>query len=181
MAPEIHARTPYQGASVDLFACAIILFITFTQHPPFSRAEPQDPFYKLLCANRADLFWKAHSRNKPEGFFSEQFKDLITSMLSFDPTHRLTLAEVKSHPWYNGPVSNLPAIQAEFAQRKARLDADALKKQQEKEIMKKKTNPIIYGGKPKVYRGEGDAEEEKMDLGIKRELEIYIPEISRTT
>jgi serine/threonine protein kinase len=67
MAPEIHAKRPYQGASVDLFAAAIILFIMFTQHPPFTRAEPNDPFYRLLCANRADLFWKAHSKNKPGG------------------------------------------------------------------------------------------------------------------
>lgn len=81
MAPEIHARKPYVGASVDLFASAIILFIMFTQHPPFTKAEPSDPFYRLICANRADLFWKAHSKNKPEGFFSEEFKSLITSML----------------------------------------------------------------------------------------------------
>jgi serine/threonine protein kinase len=87
MAPEIHMRKPYNGASVDLFATGIILFIMFTQHPPFTRAEPSDPFYRLICANRADLFWKAHSKNKPNGaeFFSEEFKSLITSMLAFDP------------------------------------------------------------------------------------------------
>ena len=83
MAPEIHMRKPYQGASVDLFASAIILFITFTQHPPFTKAVPEDPFYRLICANRADLFWRAHSKNKPNGadFFSEDFKNLITAML----------------------------------------------------------------------------------------------------
>jgi len=30
MAPEIHMRKPYSGASVDLFATGIILFIMFT-------------------------------------------------------------------------------------------------------------------------------------------------------
>ena len=30
MAPEIHMKKPYSGASVDLFACGIILFIMFT-------------------------------------------------------------------------------------------------------------------------------------------------------
>ena len=86
MAPEIHMRQPYSGASVDLFASGIILFIMMTQHPPFTKADPNDPFYRLLCANRADLFWKAHSKNKPEGFFSEAFIDLITKMLAFDPS-----------------------------------------------------------------------------------------------
>ncbi len=83
MAPEIHMRKPYHGASVDMFATAIILFIMITGHPPFSKAEPSDPFYRLLCANRADLFWKAHSKNKPGGtaFFSDEFKNLLTSML----------------------------------------------------------------------------------------------------
>ncbi len=65
MAPEIHARKPYIGASVDLFACGIILFIMVTGHPPFIKAEPTDSFYKLLCANRSDLFWNSHSKNKP--------------------------------------------------------------------------------------------------------------------
>ena len=60
MAPEIHMRKPYIGTSVDLFATGIILFIMFTQHPPFTKAVPEDPFYRLICANRADLFWKAH-------------------------------------------------------------------------------------------------------------------------
>lgn len=111
MAPEIHMRKPYNGASVDLFATGIILFIMVTQHPPFTRAEPTDPFYRLLCANRADLFWKAHSKNKPAGFFSEEFKNLITAMLAFDPSHRLSLADIKAHPWVSNPnVAKLEEI-----------------------------------------------------------------------
>jgi serine/threonine protein kinase len=72
MAPEINLKKPYSGASVDLFASAIILFIMTTQHPPFTKAIPDDPYYKLICINRLDIFWKAHARNKPggEAFFS---------------------------------------------------------------------------------------------------------------
>jgi serine/threonine protein kinase len=113
MAPEIHARKPYNGASVDLFATGIILFIMFTQHPPFTRAEPSDPFYRLLCANRADLFWKAHSKNKPNGadFFSEDFKNLMTSMLAYDPAQRPTMEDIRAHPWYtNSNVATLEEI-----------------------------------------------------------------------
>ena len=81
MAPEIHMKKMYNPASVDLFACGIILFIMFAGHPPFNKAEPNDPFYRLLCANRPDLFWKAHEKNKGEDFFPESFKDLTTRML----------------------------------------------------------------------------------------------------
>lgn len=81
MAPEITSRQPYQGPVVDLFALGIILFILYSGHPPFAMAEARDPHYKLLATNRADLFWKTHSGRKPEGFFSDSFKDLITNML----------------------------------------------------------------------------------------------------
>ena len=112
MAPEIHMKKPYNGASVDLFASAIILFIMYTQHPPFSKGEPSDPFYRFIAGNRADLFWKAHSRNKLNGeaFFSDNFKNLITAMLQFDPSHRLSMAEVKAHPWYLGEVASIEDI-----------------------------------------------------------------------
>lgn len=39
MAPEIHAKAPYIGSSVDLFASAIILFIMLSGTPPFSKAD----------------------------------------------------------------------------------------------------------------------------------------------
>jgi hypothetical protein len=79
MAPEIHLKQPYQGPTVDVFAAAIILFIMVAAHPPFTTAVATDPFYRCLAANRADVFWKTHSKNKPgkEGYFSEEFKDLI--------------------------------------------------------------------------------------------------------
>jgi len=81
MAPEILNKQPYQGQVVDLYAVGIILFILYAQHPPFTQASTQDSYYKLLATNRADLFWKMHASRHPEGFFTEHFKDLITSML----------------------------------------------------------------------------------------------------
>jgi serine/threonine protein kinase len=107
MAPEIHMRKPYSGESVDLFAAGIILFIMYTQHPPFTCAKPEDPFYKLICANRHDLFWRAHSKNKPEGFFSESFINLINGLLQFDPSQRPSMAQVRQDPWVTGPIPTL--------------------------------------------------------------------------
>ena len=40
MAPEIHLGKEYEGARVDLFASAIILFVILTQRPPFTSANP---------------------------------------------------------------------------------------------------------------------------------------------
>jgi hypothetical protein len=57
MAPEIHMKLPYKGESVDLFAAAIILFITYTGTPPFSKADPRDPYFKLIYGGKTDTFW----------------------------------------------------------------------------------------------------------------------------
>jgi len=81
MAPEIIEKRPYQGHNVDLFAVAIILFIFYTGHPCFFQsASKDDPFYSLIYNNQSPQFWQHHSNNKPEGFFEEEFKDLLTNM-----------------------------------------------------------------------------------------------------
>jgi len=104
---------------VDLFAAAVILFIMVSAHPPFSTAEPSDPFYRCIAASRADIFWRTHCKSKEEGdsFFSEEFKDIVQSMLQLDPAHRPTIPEVLAHPWMKGDVPTREEIQAEFSQR----------------------------------------------------------------
>jgi len=100
MAPEIHLAKPYTGPGVDLFAAAIILFVMVSQRPPFNSPNPQDPHYRLLAADRADLFWKAH--DEAEGgasIYSADFKDLFNKMTRLNPAQRLNMAEVLSHPW----------------------------------------------------------------------------------
>ncbi len=53
--------------------------------PPFGRAFPADPYYKLMCTKKQRTFWAAHCRNKPGRgkYYSKSFKDLLTKMLSF--------------------------------------------------------------------------------------------------
>ena len=66
MAPEILEEKEYSPAKTDVYSCGIILFISVSQHFPVNnRADMNDSYYKLVIANRFDLFWKFHSRNKP--------------------------------------------------------------------------------------------------------------------
>jgi len=95
MAPEIHAKIPYKGEAVDLFAAAIILFITYAGTPPFNKADPKDPYYRLLTNKKYDTFWNAHSKGKPKDYFSNNFKNLVNAMLAYDPKERLSLEEIK--------------------------------------------------------------------------------------
>ena len=150
MAPEIHLRKPYSGTSVDLFAAGIILFIMISGSPPFAKADPRsDPHYKLFCANKHDIFWKAHERNKPkqpgqETFYSLEFKDFINGLLSLEPSARPTMEQIKGHPWFTGPTVDTNALKLEFLQRKKMVDAELQKqreaKQKEKLMAKMQTN-----------------------------------------
>lgn len=112
MSPEIHLKKMYNGTVADLFASAVILFIMIAQHPPFTRAEAHDPFYKPIIENNHDLFWHLHSKNKPSSgkFFSDDFKFLISAMLAYAPEQRLSLSEIKGHPWYNGETATYEEV-----------------------------------------------------------------------
>lgn len=148
MAPEIHSKAPYIGSSVDLFAAGIILFIFFTGHPPFNHAKATDSYYNLICMNNHERFWTYHARKKPNGinFFSPDFISLVNAMLAFDPTQRLSIAEIKAHPWYKGEVPTSDQVESEFSERKAKVDAEVEKKKKEIEMKKQqaqaRTQPI---------------------------------------
>lgn len=140
MAPEIHLKKPYSGASVDLFAAGIILFILISGTPPFAKADPRsDPHYKLLCTGKQDIFWKAHERQKPkkagqETFYSAEFRDLLNTMLAAEPAERLTIEKIKAHPWYNGEIKEAGDLKTEFIKRKKLVDAEL---QAQREIKEK--------------------------------------------
>lgn len=149
MAPELILKQAYQGHCVDLFALGIILFILYSGHPPFNQAHPNDPHYKLLATNRADLFWKQHQNNKPQGFFSEEFKDLITNMLQLKPETRPSLADCVGHAWMQGTCATAEAVRSEFAGRQK-----TIKGQQAAEAAQKASARQNHTATRPVRRGE---------------------------
>lgn len=134
MAPEIHLKQPYQGRSVDLFAAAIILFIMVAAHPPFTTAEPNDPFYRCIAASRADIFWRTHCKSKEEGdkFFSEEFKELVQAILQLDPVHRPSIPEILAHTWMQGEMPTDEEIREEFIRRDLMVKEQLQKEKEEK-------------------------------------------------
>ena len=103
MAPEIPTKN-YEGKKVDIFAAGVILFIMYAGHPPFGKASSNDPHYNLLKTKNYSTFWKAHSKRKPVGYFSETFKDLFTRMVAFDPNERPPIEEIANHSWVKKDV-----------------------------------------------------------------------------
>lgn len=193
MAPEINLKTAYSGASVDLFAAAIVLFIMVTGHPPFNKADPKDPYYLLFCTNRHQRFWELHNRNKPKGFFTKDFVSLMNGMLAFDPTQRLSISEIISHPWFNEPTASTAEVREYMSKNKATVDEDLRKEREEAESKKKlkQTMRSGAGANPKggyrsttasqkafleeneEYRRFQDVKSINLDLTLERTLPIY--------
>ena len=46
-------------------------------------------------------------------------------MLQYDPTHRLSLEEVKSHPWFTQTAPDNEMVKKEFTRRKVKVDNEA--------------------------------------------------------
>ena len=93
MAPEIHEELPYEGAQVDLFAAGVILFIMKSGHPPFGMANKSDPYYKLFL-KKPKKFWKFHEKTLGKGFYSNDYKVLLTKMFSYNPKKRPTIDNI---------------------------------------------------------------------------------------
>lgn len=87
MAPEIPTKN-YEGTSADIFAAGVILFIMYAGNPPFEKAAPNDPYYRLIKDKNYPVFWKAHSRRRPANFFSDEFKNIFVSMVAYNASER---------------------------------------------------------------------------------------------
>jgi len=92
---------------------------------PFNNSSYTDPYYSRLCKKDSNQFWKIFPGSKN---VSQEFKgkilfsvpyllDLIEKMMRSDPTKRITIYEIKSHPWYLGPVPSYEEVKAEMSKR----------------------------------------------------------------
>lgn len=62
----------------------------------------------------------------PKGFFSDEFIDLMTNMLAYDPGSRLSMAEIIGHPWMvNGKTATEQEVFADFQQREKEINGEA--------------------------------------------------------
>jgi len=120
MAPELFSTKPYIGEKADLYSAGVLLFIMVARHPPFKVAAIQDARYKLFCFQN-EMFWKNMAVGKPPGTFSTELKGLVNGLLAFNPSMRLSIAEIKSHPWYNGPIMSKEEITKELTERHTKL------------------------------------------------------------
>jgi len=95
MSPEIYQNSePFDAFSVDMWAAGVILFLMLTGFPPWERACTTDERFHYMTAGYLVQMlteWKIG--------LSSDAMDLLQRMLFLDPKDRLSLDQVRAHPW----------------------------------------------------------------------------------
>jgi serine/threonine protein kinase len=100
MSPEIFKnKDPFDGYAVDMWAAGVILFLMLTGFPPWERACQTDERFRYMTAG-----YMVQMLSEWEVGLSGDAMDLLQRMLFLDPKDRLSLDQVRAHPWMvNGP------------------------------------------------------------------------------
>lgn len=179
MAPEIQSKN-YVGTQVDIFSAGVILFIMYTGTPPFEKTTSNDSYYRLIKEKNYITFWSAHSKRKPAGFYTDDFKDLVNRMLEYNPLERITLVEIAQHPWAKGPVLTQGELNAEFMIRKKKIEEERQRAEAEKERQKAMRADAV-DNRSAFVRGEEEVDphlklfldELEKEVGKERQLKLH--------
>ena len=100
-APEIIIGEPYFGPTADIWSSGVILYAMVCGKLPF-----KDKDTKTLLSDVANkLYFPSR--------ISEQCRDLIKGILRFNPKDRLTLENIKAHPWMAIRPVSTPSLSPE--------------------------------------------------------------------
>lgn len=87
---------PFDTEKADTFAVGVIMYLLQFRNPCFKDADiTKDKNFKELIYNQKLAF---HLKNTDA---SEEYQQLVTSLLAYNSNKRLSLAELDKHPYLN--------------------------------------------------------------------------------
>ncbi|KAJ5076815.1 serine/threonine-protein kinase gin4-related [Anaeramoeba ignava] len=97
--PEVVRGIPYDGMASDVWSCGVILYALLIGRLPFD----DNNLTKVLQKVEQGVYTIPNT-------LSQNKVDLIQRMLTVDPKQRITISEIKKHPWFrsNFPDGYLP-------------------------------------------------------------------------
>lgn len=88
-APEILLAQNYTGSEVDIWSCGVILYAMLTGSLPFQDADKSVVVESIV-----------NGTYSPPENVSLEARDLVMKMLRVNPVQRITIPEIKRHPWF---------------------------------------------------------------------------------
>jgi serine/threonine protein kinase len=104
-APEIKDKKVKFPMLADIYSAGIILFLLKNGYLPCFETEKIYGYdlYKLLLED-IEGFWQAHVALDGADTFDNDFKILFRGMVAKNPEERMSIAEIRTSNWYNGPI-----------------------------------------------------------------------------
>ena len=108
--PEMVAGKKYNGFKIDVWSCGIILYAMLCGYLPFEDSDNEILFKKILeCKLTFPSYIKSES------------KDLIKKILVTDPEKRITIPQIKEHPFF---IKGKELFEQEFSICQATKDSE---------------------------------------------------------
>ncbi|KAF3331973.1 Serine/threonine-protein kinase SAPK4 [Carex littledalei] len=108
IAPEVLSRREYDGKLADVWSCGVTLYVMLVGAYPFE--DPDDP--KNIRKTIGKIM-QVQYKMPDYVHISQECKQLIARIFVPNPAKRITIKEIKTHPWF---VKNLPRELTETAQ-----------------------------------------------------------------
>ena len=177
MSPEVltskTTKAGYNPKRADVWASGVLLFAMLYGTFPFD-STGHDPnsittVHDILEQQLATLASKSKEPLKLPGvdtsLISEQCQDLLQQMFTLDPAARITIAEIKQHPWYNQPLP--PALRdnlENIVQKQMKLDMQQKQPDQSLPPSFAKDLQILIAEAAEVSNKKGAAENQSIWL-----------------
>ncbi|CAK9180495.1 unnamed protein product [Ilex paraguariensis] len=88
-APEVISGQLYAGPEVDVWSCGVILYTLLCGRFPFG----DDDFPSIYAKIKKGIY-------APPNHLSDGARDLIACILVVDPIKRISIPEIRQHPWF---------------------------------------------------------------------------------
>lgn len=94
MAPEVFHNQTFHGRAIDVWSAGAMLFMMLTGSPPCSQPDFSDGCFTWIANGKIKSLFRSWGLQ-----ISANAVNLMEGMLCIDPMRRLTLKQVKEHPW----------------------------------------------------------------------------------
>ncbi|KAL3338389.1 hypothetical protein AABB24_030508 [Solanum stoloniferum] len=108
IAPEVLSRREYDGKSADVWSCGVTLYVMLVGGYPFEDVDDPKNFRKTISRIMGVQY-----KIPDYVHISHDCKHLLSRIFVASPARRITLKEIKNHPWF---LKSLPKELTESAQ-----------------------------------------------------------------